>query len=38
MHGGTAEAERHNHNNCFENAAEVEIAVYLEYSKVVPVS
>lgn len=36
--GETAETERHNHNNCFENASEVEIAVYLEYSKVVSVS
>ena len=34
----TVETERHNHNNCFENASEVEIAISLGYNKVVPVS
>ena len=34
----TAETERHNHNNCFENSSEVEIAIALGYNKVVLVS
>jgi hypothetical protein len=35
--GETAETERPNHNNCFENSSDVEIAIYLGYNKVVPV-
>jgi hypothetical protein len=36
--GETAETERGNHNNCFENFSEFQIAIILGYNKVVPVS
>jgi hypothetical protein len=36
--GETAETERHNHNNCFENSSEIVIAISSGYNKIVPVS
>jgi hypothetical protein len=34
----TADTERHNRNNCFENVSEVQVVISVRYNKVIPVA